>query len=194
MQTLDQALAVVSILANAVIYGTDFFCAIVLRPALANVNDAVLTSAMGEVHRYGDRRMPIPGVIGVVTALLSVVIAAVAGRPGAAISSGVAHCRPRRLAGGVRQGQRSSEQAAHRGGYGGHHPGQRPYPAAHMGQRHQSARRASADRGAGTLLHPYRGLREKPLGRDHAGREALLRGHAGRPVIPESLSPSRDRH
>lgn len=90
MQTLDQALAVVSILANAVIYGTDFFCAIVLRPALANVNDAVLTSAMGEVHRYGDRRMPIPGVIGVVTALLSVVIAAVAGRPGAAISSGVA--------------------------------------------------------------------------------------------------------
>jgi hypothetical protein len=90
MQAFGQALAVVSILANAVIYGTDFFCAIVQRPALRRVDDAVLTSVMGEVHRYGDRRLPVPGAIGIVTALLSAVVAAVSGRPGAAISSAVA--------------------------------------------------------------------------------------------------------
>jgi Domain of unknown function (DUF1772) len=90
MQTLVQAIAIASILANAVVYGTDFFCAIVQRPALAHVSDTALTSVMGEVHRYGDRRMPIPGAIGVVTALLTVIVAAVAGHPGAAISAGIA--------------------------------------------------------------------------------------------------------
>jgi hypothetical protein len=90
MQTLIQAIAVVSVLANAVVYGTDFFCAIVLRPALGRVDDATLTRVMGEVHRYADRRMPVPGAIGVVTALLSAVLSAVSGRPGAAICSAVA--------------------------------------------------------------------------------------------------------
>lgn len=90
MHTLIQAIAVVSVLANGIIYGTDFFCAIVLRPALGRVDDATLTSVMGEVHRYGDRRLPVPGVLGVVTALLGAVVSAVAGRPAAAILSGVA--------------------------------------------------------------------------------------------------------
>ncbi len=90
MRALDQALTVLAILANAVIYGTDFFCAIVQRPAMANVDDSVLTSAMGEVHRYGDRRMPVPGAVGVVAALLSTVAAGIAGRPAAAALSGVA--------------------------------------------------------------------------------------------------------
>ncbi len=90
MRALDQALSVIAILANAVVYGTDFFCAIVLRPALASVDDSVLTRVMGEVHRYGDRRMPIPGAVGVVAALLSTVAAGIAGHPAAAVSSGVA--------------------------------------------------------------------------------------------------------
>lgn len=90
MRSFDQVLAVVAILANAVVYGTDFFCAIVQRPALANVDDSTLTRVMGEVHRYGDRRMPVPGAIGIVAALLSAVVAGIAGRPAAAIFSGVA--------------------------------------------------------------------------------------------------------
>jgi hypothetical protein len=90
MHAVVQALAVVSILANAVIYGTDVFCAIVQRPAIANVNDQVLTSVMGQVHRYGDRRMPVPGAIGAVTALVTAVTAAVSGRAGAAIAAAVA--------------------------------------------------------------------------------------------------------
>jgi len=90
MHAVVQALAVVSILANAVIYGTDVFCAIVQRPAIANVSDQVLTSVMGQVHRYGDRRMPVPGAIGAVAALLTAVTAAVSGRAGAAIAAAVA--------------------------------------------------------------------------------------------------------
>jgi hypothetical protein len=90
MHAVVQALAVVSILANAVIYGTDVFCAIVQRPAIANVSDQVLTSVMGQVHRYGDRRMPVPGAIGAVAALLTAVTSAVSGRAGAAIAAAVA--------------------------------------------------------------------------------------------------------
>lgn len=90
MRLFDLVLSVVAILANAVVYGTDFFCAIVQRPALANVDDTVLTRTMGEVHRYGDRRMPIPGAIGIVTALLSAIVAGIAGHTAAAISSGIA--------------------------------------------------------------------------------------------------------
>ncbi|MDO0937266.1 DUF1772 domain-containing protein [Streptomyces sp. DG2A-72] len=79
-----------SILANAVVYGTDVFCAIVQRPALAHVDDAALTQSMGQVHRFGDRRMPIPGVTGLVAAL---VVAAAAGFDGSAtvsVSAGIA--------------------------------------------------------------------------------------------------------
>jgi hypothetical protein len=90
MHTLIQAITVVSVLMNAVVYGTDFFCAIVLRPALAHVDEATLTSVMGQVHRYGDRRMPVPGAIGVGTALLSAVISTVSGPPAAAICSALA--------------------------------------------------------------------------------------------------------
>lgn len=90
MRSFDLALSVLAILANAVVYGTDFFCAVVQRPAMASVDDSVLTRTMGEVHRYGDRRMPVPGAIGVVAALLSAVVAGIAGRPAAVISSGVA--------------------------------------------------------------------------------------------------------
>jgi hypothetical protein len=90
MHAAVQALAIVSILANAVIYGTDVFCATVQRPALANVSDQALTSVMGQVHRYADRRLAVPGVIGAVTALLTAVTAGVWGRPGATIAAAAA--------------------------------------------------------------------------------------------------------
>jgi len=43
MRTLVETLASLAILANAVIYGTDVFGAIVLRPAIAAVGDRTLT-------------------------------------------------------------------------------------------------------------------------------------------------------
>ena len=71
---------VVALLGAAVVYGTDVFCALVQRPAVAAVDDRALVAVMGNVHRYGDRRLPIPGVVGIVAALLGAVLAASAGR------------------------------------------------------------------------------------------------------------------
>ena len=90
MTILSQALAAAALMAGAVIYGTDVFCAIVQRPALARVDDRALTSVMGRVHQYGDRRLPVPGALSVTTAALAAVTAALAGRAAAAAAAGAA--------------------------------------------------------------------------------------------------------
>lgn len=72
--------ALIAVLGTAVVYGTDVFCAMVQRPALAHVDDPALLAVMGNIHRYGDRRMPVPGVLGVVAAVISSVFAAASGR------------------------------------------------------------------------------------------------------------------
>jgi hypothetical protein len=82
--------ALVAVLATAVVYGTDVFCAMVLRPALASVDDDALVAVMGRVHRYGDRRMPVPGVLGVIATAASAVLAAVAAHWAQAIAAGAA--------------------------------------------------------------------------------------------------------
>jgi hypothetical protein len=50
---LGQVLIATSVLACGIIYGTDVFSAIVLRPALALVDDRTLVSIMGRVHDFG---------------------------------------------------------------------------------------------------------------------------------------------
>lgn len=82
--------AVIAVLGTAVVYGTDVFCAMVQRPALARVDDRALIAVMGNIHRYGDRRMPLPGVIGLVGAAVSAGLAAAAGRWAPAGAAGVA--------------------------------------------------------------------------------------------------------
>jgi hypothetical protein len=72
--------ALIAVLGTGVVYGTDVFCALVQRPALAHVDDRALTTVMGNVHRYGDRRMPIPAVVGIVAAATCAVFAGMAGR------------------------------------------------------------------------------------------------------------------
>jgi hypothetical protein len=72
--------ALVAILSTGVVYGTDVFCALVQRPALAHVDDRALTAVMGNLHRYGDRRMPIPGAMGIVAAATCAALAAMTGR------------------------------------------------------------------------------------------------------------------
>src|SRR3954452_21129612 len=79
--TLDlfiRATAVSAVLATAVVYGTDVFCAMVLRPALASIGDDAVVAVMGQVHRYVDQRMPLPGVLGIVATATSAVLAVVA--------------------------------------------------------------------------------------------------------------------
>jgi hypothetical protein len=82
--------ALIAMLSTGVVYGTDVFCALVQRPALARVDDATLTSIMGNVHRFGDRRLPIPGILGVGAAATACVLAAIAGRPVASVTAGAA--------------------------------------------------------------------------------------------------------
>ena len=85
-----QAAALIGILATGVVYGTDVFCAMVLRPALAKVDDNALVAVMGHVHRYGDRRMPAPGVLGVVATAAAAVLAVVDAQWFRVAASGVA--------------------------------------------------------------------------------------------------------
>jgi hypothetical protein len=80
----------IAMLGTAVVYGTDVFCAMVQRPALARIDDAALVVVMGNVHRYGDRRMPLPGVLGMVAAAASAAVAAAAGRWVPAVLAGAA--------------------------------------------------------------------------------------------------------
>lgn len=87
---LARIAALIGVLGTAVVYGTDAFCAIVLRPALASVDDGALVAVMGSVHRYGDRRMPVPGVLGIAAAATSAVLAIVSAHWSQAIAAGVA--------------------------------------------------------------------------------------------------------
>jgi hypothetical protein len=82
--------ALIAVLGTAVVYGTDVFGAIVQRPALARIDDRALLAVMGNIHRYGDRRMPVPGVLGMVAVAISVAFAAAAGRWVQAGAAGVA--------------------------------------------------------------------------------------------------------
>ena len=80
MIELAKIAALLAVLGTAVVFGTDVFCAVVQRPALAAVDDRALVAVMGNVHRYGDRRMPVPGVVGLVFAAASAALSAMAGR------------------------------------------------------------------------------------------------------------------
>ena len=90
MTDFAHAAALIAVLGTGVVFGTDVFCAMVQRPALARIDDRALVAVMGNVHRYGDRRMPLPGVVGMVAAAASAAIAAATGRWTAAVMAGSA--------------------------------------------------------------------------------------------------------
>ncbi len=90
LETGANMFALIAVLGTAVVYGTDVFCAMVQRPALARVDDRALLEVMGNIHRYGDRRMPVPGVLGLVAAVISAAFAAASGRWPQAGAAGVA--------------------------------------------------------------------------------------------------------
>ena len=90
MTLFAQLAALLAIVSTGIVYGTDAFCALVQRPALARVGDPALTAVMGNVHRYGDRRMPVPGVIGIIAAAAAAALAAVAGQTAQSVAAGAA--------------------------------------------------------------------------------------------------------
>ena len=79
MRALIEILASLAILANAVIYGTDVFGAIVLRPAIAAVDDRTLTQLLGHIHRIADRRFPAIGAAGLIAAMATAALAGASG-------------------------------------------------------------------------------------------------------------------
>ena len=79
MRTVIEILSGVAILANAVIYGTDVFGAIVLRPAIAAVDDRTLTQLLGHIHRIADVRLRNITVVGLITAIATAAVAAASG-------------------------------------------------------------------------------------------------------------------
>jgi hypothetical protein len=90
LELVARAAALTAVLGTAVVCGTDVFCAIAMRPALALVDDAARIAVMGRVHRYGDRRLPVPGILGIVATTVSAVLAAVAAHWAQAIAAGAA--------------------------------------------------------------------------------------------------------
>jgi hypothetical protein len=90
MRTLIEILASLAILANAVIYGTDVFGAIVLRPAIAAVDDRTLTQLLGHIHRIADRRFPAIGAAGLIAAVATAALAGASRHWGSAAAAALA--------------------------------------------------------------------------------------------------------
>lgn len=85
-----QIAALVAILGVSVLFGTDMFCAVVMRPAWAHLDDGPLAAATGFMHAYGDRRMPVFGILGGVGAGTAAALAGGAGRWAPAAAAGIA--------------------------------------------------------------------------------------------------------
>jgi uncharacterized membrane protein len=90
MNVAIEVFAGLAILANAVVYGTDVFCAIVLRPAVAAVDNRTLTQLLGHIHRIADRRFAVIGAVGLIAAFATAALAAANSRWGSAAAGSVA--------------------------------------------------------------------------------------------------------
>ncbi|MFB7721905.1 MULTISPECIES: DUF1772 domain-containing protein [unclassified Nocardia] len=90
LTTTGQILAIAAILANGAVYGTDISATAITRSVNKHLDDAAVTIAAGWGHYYGDKRMPIFGAGGVVTAVLTTAAALLSGHFGAAIAAGIA--------------------------------------------------------------------------------------------------------
>jgi hypothetical protein len=77
---LISATAIVAILGVAIIFGADVLAAVVLRAVYAGVDDRTLVQAVGRGHHFGDRRLPIAGILGVVFTVITALLALVTGR------------------------------------------------------------------------------------------------------------------
>jgi hypothetical protein len=87
---LVDVLAIAAALATAVIFGTDTLGALVMRPTYAAVDDATMTRVVGVSHRFGNARMPIPGIVSVVAGAAAALTAFLIGRPAAGVAAGIA--------------------------------------------------------------------------------------------------------
>ncbi|MGC5247194.1 DUF1772 domain-containing protein [Gordonia sp. DT219] len=85
-----QLLVGVSVMANAVIYGIDICAGVIMRPVYAGVDDATMTVMAGRGHHYGDKRLPVVGITGFVTAIAATIGNLITGHIPAAVFGAVA--------------------------------------------------------------------------------------------------------
>ena len=90
MTVLLDVLAIAAALATAVIFGTDTLGALVMRPTYAALDDATMTRVVGLGHRYGNARMPLPGILSVVAGAAAALTAFLTGHPAAGIPAAIA--------------------------------------------------------------------------------------------------------
>ena len=69
MKYLIWSSSLVGLISTAVIFGTDAFFLTVGRPALRLASPSTATEVMGFIHLFGDRRMPIWGVLAILSNL-----------------------------------------------------------------------------------------------------------------------------
>jgi hypothetical protein len=70
MNYIIWAVSLVGVLCTAVVFGTDMFFLTVGRPALRLASQSAGTEVMGFFHVFGDARMPIWGVLAILSNLL----------------------------------------------------------------------------------------------------------------------------
>ena len=64
------------LISTAVIFGTDMFFLTVGRPAFRLASQSAATETMGFIHLFGDKRMPIWGILAMLSNLLLIVFGA----------------------------------------------------------------------------------------------------------------------
>ena len=87
MQLVIDTLAIIAAMCTAVIFGIDVLAAVVLRPAFREVDNHTLVQITGRTHRFGNQRLPVPGIVSVVAAAATAVTAFVSGAPQAGVSA-----------------------------------------------------------------------------------------------------------
>lgn len=74
MSHLAWLASLTGILSTAVVFGTDMFFLTVGGPALRSAAESPATEVMGFIHLFGDRRMPIWGILAMLSNLFLVVV------------------------------------------------------------------------------------------------------------------------
>ncbi|WP_139415522.1 DUF1772 domain-containing protein [Agromyces laixinhei] len=82
--------AILAILGVAVIFGADVLAAVVLRPVYAGVDERTLVQVVGRGHHFGDRRLPIAGILGVVFTVITAILAFLGSMPVPGVLAGTA--------------------------------------------------------------------------------------------------------
>ncbi len=90
MDVIVSITTTVAILGVAVIFGADVLAAVVLRPVYTGVDARTLVQAVGRGHHFGDRRLPIAGILGVVFTAATAIIAFIGRMPAPGFLAGAA--------------------------------------------------------------------------------------------------------